>query len=543
MFVENLKATSLILFLLLILFLVTCPDTVGSTCNNPYRKTVYVNRNADLEVALSRPNTKYVIRHDHDISGKSIEIGENSILDFHGGMLRDANGEGVINGNGTIIQNDRGEKIFDGVIFLGSYGNFIVNVAWFGLEYDKIVDNSKAIIQAINLSRLTLCHTVEIKGGDIYVNAHTDLPIALYDGRIALYSNCHFVMSEDTYLRVIPSSERFYSVLYAGLCDNVTIEGGNIVGDLELHPGAYGEWGYGICFLGCSNSTIKNVNISDCWGDGINLDGWQDARKGGNNELRVQNKNILIEDVTLVRNRRQGISISNGQGVMVKNCNIINTGILNGTPPMYGIDIEPMSWDNLVTDITIDNVKLSNNKGGGIMCIETFNEQKGVDMRGLIVRNCTLSSGELGNGTLQVGGDSIIVNNNKGDYFYAHDVKHLIVRNNSFTSAAIFDHYIKNEDIIFENNEIYSPTKSSYAFHWNSRCDNYAFKNNKIKMIKSSLTPVYNSVVDREFVVENCSIEYVGNVMADDQVNWPSNISFSRCSFIGYKRIKGAHVR
>lgn len=537
------KIARINLIFLLCLFLITISETDGGACARTYTRTVKVSKNADLSLVLSRPNTRYIIRYDHNISGKRIEIGQNSTLEFRGGMLRDSKGSGDIIGNGTVIRNSRDDKIFDGVSFSGSYGEFNVNVAWFGIEYDALVDNSQAIIEALDLSKLTSEHTVEITGGSIYVNAHTDNPVSLYDGRIALYSNCRLVMSDDTYIRVIPSTERFYSVLYAGLCDNVIIEGGNIIGDLEQHTGTYGEWGYGICFLGCTNSTIKNVKISDCWGDGINLDGWRDVTKGGNSGPRVQNKNILIEDVALDRNRRQGISISSGQGVVIRNSTIINTGILNGTAPMYGIDIEPMSWDNIVSDITIDNVNLSNNIGAGIMCIETFDENNGVNMNQLVVKNCTLSSGEKGKGILQVGGNDITVENNKGEYFYAHDVKRLTVKNNIFTSAAIFDHFITNEDIIFENNEIYSPAKSSYALHWNSRCKNYTFRKNTIKMIKSSLTPVYNSVSDREFVVDDCSIEYVGDVTADERVHWPKNLSFFGCRFKGYKGIHGAVVQ
>ena len=62
-------------------------------------------------------------------------------------------------------------------------------------------------------------------------------------------------------------------------------------------------------------------------------------------------------------------------------------------------------------------------------------------------------------------------------------------------------------------------------------------------MIKSSLTPVYNSVVESVFVVDNCSIEYVGDVTADERVHWPKNLSFSGCLFKGYKRIHGAVVQ
>ena len=37
------------------------------------------------------------------------------------------------------------------------------------------------------------------------------------------------------------------------------------------HTGNTGEWGHGIAVFGSTNVTIENVDISQCWGDGIYL--------------------------------------------------------------------------------------------------------------------------------------------------------------------------------------------------------------------------------------------------------------------------------
>lgn len=60
---------------------------------------VHVKSNAELEKVLRQNNKHYIIHFNHDLGGKSVMIGQNSILDFKGGSFRN----GSVDGNATKI--------------------------------------------------------------------------------------------------------------------------------------------------------------------------------------------------------------------------------------------------------------------------------------------------------------------------------------------------------------------------------------------------------------------------------------------------------
>ena len=96
---------------------------------------------------------------------------------------------------------------------------------------------------------------------------------------------------------------------------------------------------------------VTDAYITECWGDGIVLYG----------ASGVNCKDITLLKVTCSNNRRQGLSILNGDGVMVDSCKFINT---HGTPPQDGIDIEPDAGST--QNVTIQNCLLAYNSGNGI---------------------------------------------------------------------------------------------------------------------------------------------------------------------------------
>lgn len=106
--------------------------------------------------------------------------------------------------------------------------------------------------------------------------------------------------------------------------NNVIIHGVTIVGDRDENKNTIGgEWGHGILLEGSKNAHISNCHISKCYGDGIYL---------------IDFKKLTINNTTVDRNRRNGISLIRGNDAKLTNCTFSNT---YGTAPESGIDIEP----------------------------------------------------------------------------------------------------------------------------------------------------------------------------------------------------------
>lgn len=83
------------------------------------------------------------------------------------------------------------------------------------------------------------------------------------------------------------------------------------------------------------------------WGDGFYVGG--------------MSRNITFCGVVADNNRRQGLSITLADGVVVKNSVFKNT---NGADPQFGIDLEP-NPNNIVNNINISTSQFSGNHNNG----------------------------------------------------------------------------------------------------------------------------------------------------------------------------------
>lgn len=126
--------------------------------------------------------------------------------------------------------------------------------------------------------------------------------------------------------------------------------------DYTQSPYPAGEWRTGINLYHVSNFQIKGLTIKDTGGDGIYVDGY-----GGPNGGYSQD--VLIKDVRLDSNYRQGISVTSVNGLTIDNATILNT---SGTWPKCGIDFEPDYPDQTLQNITVKNSIINANGGSGI---------------------------------------------------------------------------------------------------------------------------------------------------------------------------------
>lgn len=195
-------------------------------------------------------------------------------------------------------------------------------------------------------------------------------------GGIVLTDNQKLIMSESALLTAIGNSSKNYQIINVFGRNNVTVSGGQIVGERKEHTGSGGEWGHGIYIAGSTNVTIENVDVSQCWGDGIYLGKYDNTSLGN----PISN-GVTIANCNLHHNRRNNLSITDASNITVKNSEFTYA---NGTAPQYGIDIEP-NKNKTCSNVTISNCTFKGNAGGTIQILG----QLDAHVKGVTIENCT----------------------------------------------------------------------------------------------------------------------------------------------------------
>ncbi len=160
--------------------------------------------------------------------------------------------------------------------------------------------------------------------------------IGNYDHGIELKSNVNIIMDNNAVLKVSGMPYGDYEIFSMRYLSNVTIAGGQLVGERYSHSGYYGESGHGIAMHGCSNITITNMCISANWGDGIYF-GTQ-AVWLGSGQGYFGNTNVTISGCDIFDNRRNSISFTDADYITVDRCNLRDS---HGTAPQCCVYFEP----------------------------------------------------------------------------------------------------------------------------------------------------------------------------------------------------------
>lgn len=228
-------------------------------------------------------------------------------------------------------------------------------------------------------------------GGTVHVPAGTYMINAVQS--VQLRSRTHLELAPDARLVAIPNAEKKAYVLYVFKVSDVEISGGQILGERNRHLGAEGEWGHGIQIRGASRVTVRDIRISDCWGDGVTIG-------GADPQQSTPSDDIFISNVVCTGNRRQGLSIGRSRNVRVYDSEFSNT---SGTSPQCGIDIEPDKPGG-ASDIHIENCVVRDNHGGGIQIYKRVS--------GVTVQRCTIE-GNGGAGILAVQATQGVISDNR----------------------------------------------------------------------------------------------------------------------------------
>ena len=110
------------------------------------------------------------------------------------------------------------------------------------------------------------------------------------------------------------------------------------------------EWRHGIAIRNGKNVQILGITVRSTGGDGLYVG---TAHKDG------YSSNITVRDAVFDDNHRQGISVISVEKLLVDRCILSNT---EGTDPQAGIDFEPNSPGERLTDCVIRDTLALNNK-------------------------------------------------------------------------------------------------------------------------------------------------------------------------------------
>jgi len=214
-----------------------------------------------------------------------------------------------------------------------------INVKDYGAKGDGATDDTAAIQRAVN--DCGSGETVYIPDGTYLINAVTS---------IIMKNDMTLRLSDDATLQATPTSDGSYSVIYMSNKTDVNIVGGKIRGERDKHLGTSGQWGTGIKVRGSSNVLISDVCISDCWGDGIEISGYN----GGN---ILYSRNITVEDFQIDNCRRSGICVSSVKDIFINDGIISNIQNSSGLEPQAGINIEVDECYQILQNIRISDLR------------------------------------------------------------------------------------------------------------------------------------------------------------------------------------------
>lgn len=248
-----------------------------------------------------------------------------------------------------------------------------VNVRLFGVVGDGVTNDTVNIQKAIDSVPDT---------STIYFPAGVYLVDAEKDKQLKLKSNINIELNPFATIKVIPNANTNYELFLLSDVENVYIKGGTLRGDKEHHLGTTGEWGHGIKLDKTKNVNIEGVKLEDFWGDGICFNG---------NNYENRTIDTKLRDVYIKNCRRQGISVTNADGIYGQNIHISDIG---GTAPESGIDFEPNNPSDVLKNIHLRDVFINNTATSAVLFVPTQQSKEenstewDININNLVVDNC-----------------------------------------------------------------------------------------------------------------------------------------------------------
>ncbi len=317
------------------------------------------NTKSDFDFNTLVANDTLYIAYSHDLGGASIQIPSDVVINYNEGEII----------NGTLVFKE-GE--IDGNLLnhkLKIQGTPSLTSTTFKFEKSKWeitegeVSDAIALINKNTLEKLF--SDVKSYGAEIFqideldtyflVTSERNL-VAPSETSIHIPSDFTLEMTDNTHLRVQPNRYSKYQLLNIRDVSNVTIKGGNLYGDRDLHDytpitingrtSTTHEWGHLISIEAGVNVKITNVHISDAAGDGIDIHSIGFTYSPN----YIATNNITVSGCVFDSNRRNNLSITDGYNMLIENNTFLNAGIdtpySKGTAPKMALDVEALRKTN-----------------------------------------------------------------------------------------------------------------------------------------------------------------------------------------------------
>jgi hypothetical protein len=205
-------------------------------------------------------------------------------------------------------------------------GPGMTNVQTFGAKGDGVTDDTKALQNACNSGKVLFFP----KTSAFYKTSH------LLDLSNSVFSNgAEIRLKQDG-----TTSTAIFRVVQNPA--QLTIDGFVLNG--LYSGGTAGEYSAGVDIRSATNVTISNNTIMNTYGDSVYLGQWSST---------VPNRNISVNNNSLLNPRRNNVSLIFADTVMISNNTIKKT-----VDYVCGIDMEPNTGSNYVKNVTISGNNL-----------------------------------------------------------------------------------------------------------------------------------------------------------------------------------------
>ncbi len=354
----------------LILLILQCTLTAGAL------PVFYDSEGGRLSDLFKQGTGKYVIRYRHE-SGDTLRVPLGSTLMFKGGRIV-----------GAMVFDDtrlKGDVDLRGAHIRGTVKNKKLDASWF-CAMDGESDDAPIINEMI-----TVCGNIFFPKGTYRLVApyrKENYHIGIGRSNVKLTGEEGTVFLTKERLGIICVFSKPYDIAHS--VRNISLK--KITFRTVNDGSVFLEWTHAIQTKGVNGFTMKSCRIEDFWGDGICLNHYGDSPKTGE---RARNQNVKILKNTIIggprHNNRNGISVINGQHVLIKGNTIRNTS----RKDMPGaIDVEPNNAAYTIEDIRIIGNTISGSRGScGAIEICMFNDGPG---RHIFVEKNDISDSNLG---------------------------------------------------------------------------------------------------------------------------------------------------
>lgn len=338
--------------LVIIYTLLLCKCCSLHVCDSPITRSVEKGLDIyykDSISVLDISDSVFRMQSDINLNGMSFVLPDSITIIPQGGRFIN----GRLIGNNTSIKGVG--ELFENVAIEGIWIVPFISTSMFSnLRYDN------SLKDVIALSNPDIHNNIIIEDGiyNLKLKHESDAGITLTDNT-DIYIKGTLTISPNNYAR-------FYMIDVCG--ENINIHGGTLIGEKSRHLGKDGQWGMGINICHSNSCIVSNVSISNCWGDCI--------------YVGKQSKDITIANCVLENARRQGISVTCAENVLVANTKISN---IKGSAPEYGIDLEPNSNEK-VSNVLLTNIDISNSVGG-ILC---YGMASNATVSNITINNCSI---------------------------------------------------------------------------------------------------------------------------------------------------------